>query len=191
MLKLKEHKMKTIILLFSTILSINSFASDYQITQGTVEMTGKASPGFLTINAKSTKKIPQGILRFNKETMSAEIEFDLTDLNDTKIEMRSQHMKEKYLQVDKFPTAKLKLSHLKLSEADLKKDHKNSFHGELTLHGVTKSISGDYSFDASSQSADVEFKLKMSDFNIETPRYKVVTVAEEVIVKTNIIIAKK
>ena len=56
------------------------------------------------------------------------------------VELRTTHMREKYLEVEKFPEAKLVIKDL-----DIKSGAKVPFKGNLTLHGVTKELTGEAS----------------------------------------------
>lgn len=95
---------------------------------------------------------------------------DLRSLK-TGIELRDKHMKEKYLEVGKFPEA-----HLKSAAG---KDGK--FKGELTVHGVTKPVEGTYEFKG--QELVAKFNVKASDFKISQAKYMGVGVEDDVEVK--------
>ena len=58
---------------------------------------------------------------------------------------------------------------------------KQRFTGSMTIKGVTKPVSGTMEFSGNSVEASMD--LKMSDYNIDTPQYKLVTVGEDVNVK--------
>lgn len=148
--------------------------------------TFKSSNGhvsFLAIGRPSAIKIrgqgsgPQGSLAEKNGTLSGELTFDLNSL-ETGIEMRDHHMKEKYLEVSKFPNAKLKIQNLKSVESG--KDL--AFSALLTLKGIEKPVQGTYSVvkSGSDSKVEVSFPLKLSDFQIEIPSYAGITVAEEV-----------
>ena len=94
--------------------------------------------------------------------------------------MRNQHMKEKYLEVGKFPKADLALTGLKVTPEELKTDFTKTFSGILSLHGVSKEVTGQFTWSAAKREVSAQFELKVSDFSIDVPKYLGVTVSEKV-----------
>ena len=94
---------------------------------------------------------------------------------DTGIELRNEHLRENYLEVGKGPG----FDTATLSEIDLDKfnpdapEAKGSFTGLLTLHGVTKPVTG--TFDVRQAGAGLRvkasFPVDLSDYSIRKPRY--------------------
>ncbi len=54
-----------------------------------------------------------------------------------------------------------------------------NFKGMLTLRGVTKPVEGKFSV-GNKRDVSASFKIKLTDFNVEIPKYLGVTVADEV-----------
>jgi len=109
------------------------------------------------------------------------IDVPLTNLS-TGIALRDHHMKEKYLEVPKYPSATLVVARaaLKLpaaggaAESDVPATLK--LHGQgrpVTVHYVAKSDAGGFSVDG-------KFRVKMDDFGISVPSYLGVTVKPDV-----------
>lgn len=166
--------------------------------KGGVEFQAVGKPSLLRINGKGTP--PKGEFTVGGDNASGtkgsdgkivtgEITFDLATL-DTGIEMRNSHMKEKYLEVGRFPQAKLKLTEVVLPSSwstNQPEVKDTAFKGLLTLHGIEKPVSG--TFSASKNGAgigiDAKFTTKITDFGIEIPKYLGITVAEEVNVRVS------
>lgn len=86
---------------------------------------------------------------------------------DAGMPLRTKHMKEKYLEMDKFPNAKL-----------IKGEGVNGKgKGLIEIHGVQKEIEGTYKVEGSEVVAN--FNLKISDFKIEKVKYLGVGVDDE------------
>ncbi len=154
-------------------------ASSLVANAGEVKFTAIGKPGFLKIHGQSKGDFPKGEIQILNGQASGDFEFNLKNL-DTGIELRNEHMKEKYLEIGKFPTAKLKIEPIAVSEEELKSDFSKKFQGQLLLHGVTKGVSGNFDYQAKTKNVVAKFNLKVSDFNIAVPQYLGVTVSENV-----------
>jgi polyisoprenoid-binding protein YceI len=94
---------------------------------------------------------------------------------DTGISLRNDHLREKYLEVDKAPGYDKAV----LSEIDLKglkadaPDGKGAFTGSLTLHGVKKTVTGPVEVRKAGTGLRVKasFPVNLSDYNISEPSY--------------------
>lgn len=94
---------------------------------------------------------------------------------DTKIDLRNKHMREKYLEVDKYPNAELRVA----KDAVQRNTPSGKATGVLTLHGQSKPMSFTYSTrpDGSVTGA---VRVNMKDFGITQPGYAGVTVKPDV-----------
>jgi polyisoprenoid-binding protein YceI len=107
-------------------------------------------------------------------TFDGSLAVDLRTL-DTGIGLRNEHLREKFLEVTKGPG----YDQAVLSEIDLKDlnadtpDGKGSFTGSLTLHGVTKTVTGpvDVRQGGAGLRVKASFPLNLSEYNISAPRY--------------------
>ena len=112
------------------------------------------------------------------------------DALDTGIELRNSHMKEKYLETKKHPTATLKITELKLPAASDGKVKAEAvpFTGSLTLHGVEKSVKGKCDVDKTATNANLTFtwELQTADYGIEVPSYLGIKVTDAVKVTTTV-----
>lgn len=108
---------------------------------------------------------------------------DLRSL-DTGISLRNDHLREKYLEVDKGPGFdKAVLSNITLNGVNVEApDGKGSFNGALTLHGVTKPVSGPVEVRKAGGGLRVRasFPVNLRDYNIAEPRYLGVGVKDTV-----------
>ena len=108
---------------------------------------------------------------------------DLRSL-DTGISLRNDHLREKYLEVDKgagFDKAVLSDITLNGFKAGLP-DGKGSFSGSLTLHGVKKTVTGPVEVRKAGAGLRVRasFPVNLPDYNIAEPRYLGVGVKDTV-----------
>jgi hypothetical protein len=104
-----------------------------------------------------------------------------------KIPLMEEHFNENYIESDKFPKATFKGKILNYDASKLASG-KASFdvEGDLTLHGVTKSIKTKMNFTTSNNQlvATSNFSVKTSDFKIKIPSIVKSKIAE--VVKINL-----
>jgi polyisoprenoid-binding protein YceI len=100
----------------------------------------------------------------------------------TGIALRDHHMKEKYLEVQKYPTATLTVarSALKVPAGADRVDA--DVPGTLKLHGQSRPVTVHYDAkaDGGTFAAHGKFHINMNDFGISVPSYLGVTVKPEV-----------
>jgi polyisoprenoid-binding protein YceI len=94
---------------------------------------------------------------------------------DTGISLRNEHLRENYLEVGKgagFDTATLSDIDLNGFNPDAPSG-KGSFTGLLSLHGVSKAVTGAVDIRQSGAGLRVKasFPVQLSDYSIRTPRY--------------------
>lgn len=171
---------KILIAILLTAFSITAGAAQELILssdKGKVEFLAKGWPALLKINGKGEGATGKVLVTDNKANGS--IELNLSTFK-TGISLRDTHMKDKYLEIKKFPKAVLTLKDVELPK---KLKGKTKFKGSLKLHGVEKEVSGKLAFKGTKKDINqvkAEFKLKISDFAIAIPSFKGVTVAEDV-----------
>ena len=127
-----------------------------------------------------TAEGPTANLQADGSQLKGAIEFQLDKL-DTGIALRTEHMKEKYLQINEHPQAKLTILEAAVDsgfDKTLTNSAKKSFRGSLNLHGIEKDVSG--TFTAEKGLVKANFPLNLSDFAISVPKYLGVTIAETV-----------
>lgn len=156
---------------------------------GSVKFLAVGKPSMLKIHGTSTGG-PTGTLNLEGTQLKGDISFELDKL-DTGIALRTQHMKEKYLQVKEYPRAKLTLLEAPV-DADFAKTLSTAekpFKGKLSLHGKEKEVPG--SFTAKNGVVQARFPITLSEFGIEVPKYLGITVADTVDVDVELPLKKE
>lgn len=146
------------------------------VKSGKVEFLAIGKPSFLKV--RGIGSAPTGELKVIGTKASGEFSFELASL-DTDIALRNEHMKDKYLEVGKFPKAIIRFK-----DIEAKEGAKATIPAELELHGVKKTISMDAELQPSGEAkkATGTFKFKLTDFGIAIPSHLGVTIADEVTV---------
>lgn len=93
------------------------------------------------------------------------------------IALRDDHMKNKYLQVDKFPYATLTQARGQNGQGE----------GMLEIRGIKKPVTGTYQ--VKGQNVLAEFDVKLSDYDIQGIRYMGVGVKDQVKIKVKMRLA--
>jgi polyisoprenoid-binding protein YceI len=169
-------KVSTFLVLLFLSQSLN--ASTIKVTSGEVQFKAIGKPAMLKILGESNGL--SGELKTNQNTLAGTVELDMSTLT-TKLATRDKHMKEKYLEVEKYPKSFLKFSKIgnpidKLIKGEIQE---TDFEGDFTLHGVTKPISGKITF-SNPNTATSQFKIDLTDYSIDIPSFAGITVAKEV-----------
>lgn len=129
-------------------------------------------PGGLKINGKSN------VVQVADDDKNVTVTVPLGNL-DTGIGMRNTHMKEKYLEVGKYPNATLVVPR---TAAGYPNGGSGDTTGTLTLHGVSKPVS--FHYDVKKEGGEFAVNgsvhINMSDFKIEQPSFAGATVKPDV-----------
>jgi polyisoprenoid-binding protein YceI len=176
MSKLKTLAYALILLAPVTQASAHTLTCD---STSAVTFLAKGSPKALRIQ-NDPALIPQCNLNLTAGKLDGSVEVVLSEIK-TGISMRDHHLKDKYLEIEKFPKAILVLDPVSFEKNPVP----TAFTGMLTLHGVQKKISGTISdfkrganFDTLSGTATSTIQL--TDFGIEVPSFAGITVAKDV-----------
>lgn len=180
---------KSITTVLFLVLGLCPWAGAQEITiqKGHTEFVAIGKPAMLKIRGESQG--PQGQLILKDAKVSGNIKIDLKELK-TGIDLRDEHMKKKYLQVETYPTAELTLQELALpiKVAEIKKKLTGQkFTALLKLHGVNKPVEGTYDVEPQGKNLKVRasYNLKLSDFNIDIPSYAGLKIADSVDIETS------
>ncbi len=119
-------------------------------------------------------------LRVDDDGTTVTITVPLANL-DTGIGLRNRHMREKYLEVPKYPNAVLTVRRAALvfPKGDVSE---HDAPGQLTVHGVTRPVTFHYNARGDSGAIEVSGRIhvNMNQHGIETPGYLGVTVKPDV-----------
>lgn len=167
------------------VLPLFSHAAVVEPKNGAVKFLASASPGALAIHG--TGDAPTGKLELSekgdKVEVSGTLRLSVASLQ-TGITLRDRHMKERYLETDKYPDAILSLT-----KQALPKRGTGAFDGELELHGVKHKVSGQAEFaDAGGgrRTVKASFPVSLSDYGVQVPSFAGVSVANQVSVETEL-----
>ena len=180
--------MKALILFLLPLTSFAATTLKNDAGTGAVEFLAVGRPSMLKIHGTATG--PVANLSDDGKQLKGSIDFDMDKL-DTGIAMRTEHMKEKYLQVKQYPKATLTLSDVPVDaafEKSLSSGGDKPFKGKLALHGKEHDVAGTYTADNGLVKA--KFPLTLSDYSIDVPKYLGVTVADTVDVNVEIPLKK-
>jgi len=105
----------------------------------------------------------------------------LANLN-TGIDLRDHHMREKYLEVPKFPSAVLTIARSALHVPAGPERVEADAPGTLTLHGQTHPVSVHYDAkqEGAAYSVHGHFHINMNDYGINVPSYLGITVKPDI-----------
>jgi len=153
----------------AAVLTITAFAHAKLARTGDAQVQFTASgPAGMSIVGTTNE------LQVNETDNEVVIVVPLKSL-DTKIDLRNKHMREKYLEVDKYPNAEL---HVEKS-AIQRTGAPSQATGQLTIHGKTKATPFNYTAKQDGNVAGT-LHVNIKDFGITQPGYAGVTVKPDI-----------
>jgi polyisoprenoid-binding protein YceI len=165
--------------------SASAFAASYVLdakAKNRVEFHSKATLESFSGKAKS---ITAELDVDPEKPMAArgKVTVDLRTL-DTGIDLRNKHMRENHLHTDSFPSAVFTLDSIS-GNGELSADGPTplAIHGQMTIHGVTKSVTTPATLSAAGTRGmriQTEFPLKITEYGIPRPEFLFLKLAEEV-----------
>ena len=163
------------LLLFVASLNLNAAT---RVLKSEVNFTAVGRPAF--IKATGILPIEKADFKINEGKLSGSLMVPLTKL-DSGIETRDEHLKEKYLEVGKYPEAMLILENIALES--IKSGSK--VEAKLKLHGIEKMIPIEVEAHMTGKELDVKagFEVILTDFSIELPSFQGITAAKNVKIK--------
>ncbi len=142
----------------------------------------------------------------NPMAVTGQFEVDLTTLK-TGIDMRDQHLRERFVHTDSFPKATFRLTKVtKLGTPALSDGQPVNVEtqGELTIHGVTKpvTVTGTVTYMKESEETqarlpgdlihvDVTIPILLSDFKIERPKMLFMKLSDNVTIAVDVFASTK
>jgi polyisoprenoid-binding protein YceI len=158
-----------VVLAGATVVATNT----WRVGQGDVRVICPMTIGG-SFDAKTTALTGSVTGNATGSAFDGSLAVDLRTL-DTGIGLRNEHLREKYLEVDRgsgFDTAILSEINLTGLSPDVP-EGKGSFTGLLTLHGVRKSVTGSVDVRQAGAGLRVKasFPVDLPDYSIHKPRY--------------------
>lgn len=94
--------------------------------------------------------------------------------------LMQEHFNDSYVESDKFPKANFKGKIKNFSPELLKSNGKLIVNGEITIHGVTKSLTTEVTLERIDSELDINgrFPVTLADFDIDIPKVVVNNIAE-------------
>lgn len=150
-----------------------------RVESGSTKFLAVGKPSLLKINGNGGG--PKGDLTVSNNMVTGQLEVDMTSFK-TGIDLRDDHMKNKYLEVEKYPKAVLAVKDLELPELD-GTPKEVPFDGSLTLHGQTVPVKDgkvQLSKNGDKIKFNAKFKTDITSYKIDIPSYAGVKVADTV-----------
>lgn len=166
-------KNKTIFLLLAlSFLSVSIYASEYHVKKSEKNLVKFISDAPIENFEGVTNNI-DGYLYFGENlTAGSQLYFEV-DLRtiDTGIGLRNRHMRENYLETDKFPMAAYSGKIIK-AEKTGDKVFKVMVEGEMNIHGVRRPQNIEGVVDLSNEIMKISsvFNVKLTAYKIEVPK---------------------
>ncbi len=157
----------------------------FKAATGETEFSAVGKPAMIKINGKGQG--PEGVVTYAGDVISGTVKVDLNKLT-TEIDLRDDHMKNKYLEVQKYPTADLTFKDFKISTAVDKltdSEIEIPFTADFTMHGKTKPVSGMMKIKKAQKviTGEAEFSVKIMEYLETLPSYAGIKIAEDVKLK--------
>lgn len=167
--------LKTALILFVFLfLSNQAEAQEFITKQGYVEFTSKAP--LTTFKGKSDKLA--GLVDLNKNMIDFYV--DLATI-DTGIDMRNKHMRNRYLETEKYPFAEF--TGELISEVDPARSDTQHVQvkGEFTIHGISRerTIDGKIYINGDKLYLEASFNVLLKDHDIDRPKVVFYELAED------------
>jgi polyisoprenoid-binding protein YceI len=155
---------------------------NFNSAAGKINFTAIGRPAMIKI--LGTGPGPQGEITYDQATISGTFTFQLSQLN-TGIELRDDHMKNKYLEIETYPKATLEIKDQALSksvDAIDSTELSQTIKGLMTVHGKTNPIDIKLKINKVKNSFVVkaDFTLKIMDYLSTLPSYMGLKVAEDI-----------
>lgn len=154
----------------------------FPLLAGATRLTGQPSAGFhgrgpggFGVDGKTNQ------LRIDDDGTTLKITVPLATL-DTGIGLRNKHMREKYLQVEKYPDAVLEVPWSGVKLPGDGQTGEGTAPGKMTIHGKSKDVKAKYRIIRTGNRYQVtgNVPLNLKDYDIDVPSYLGVTVQPDI-----------
>lgn len=170
------HKFLLAMGLSAAALSVTDLAdAKLQGASGPAVTFTAVGPAGLKIEGKSSE------LSVVDDATNVAITVPLANLK-TGIDLRDKHMREKYLEVQKYPNADLQVTRASLKFPADGAESNGDAQGVMKIHGQSRPVTFHYSAKRGGTKLDVSgtVNLNINDFGIQVPSYLGVTVKPEI-----------
>ncbi len=164
------------LLAVAALLSTSALAGWSKVGDGSASFKGVGPAGFKIEGATSNVT-----LKDDGKTLTVVV--NLKELN-TGIELRDKHMRDKYLEVEKFPEATLAVPLDAITFAADGKTSEGSAKGTFSVHGKSKEVSFKYKMTNTGGTCAIEGEaaVNFKDFDVNVPSYMGITVKPDITV---------
>jgi len=175
------------------LMSFKSLAFPLEAKNGKTEFTAIGRPAAIKIIGHGAG--PTGDMNLARKgddwMLNGKAILDLDSFN-TGIDLRDQHMKEKYLETGKTKTASLEFLNAAVPAGVIEKGGDIKLPAVLSLRGIEKPVEVQVNFTDGKEGlrAISQFHIQISDFAIPVPSFSGITVADKVQIKVESLIAK-
>lgn len=175
-----------ILILALTLFSVKTEAQSFMGDKGYVEFLSRAP----MLEFKGISNNLVGLIDLDENVVDFYV--DLNTL-DTGIRLRNRHMRESYLETNKFPFAEFtgKLN----GEVNIgsREAQQVSVTGKFNIHGVQRDITvgGTLLFDDNQVTLSATWEVKLEDYNIDRPRVIFYELSDTQVVTININLRKQ
>ncbi len=174
---------------FIFLCSANVYSIDYKVVEKSeVSFAAKITGGSFS---GSTHSII-GYAKYDEKnfTVTSELEIDAASLT-TGISLRDKHMREKYLETEKFPKI---LFSVKDATASNAAKSESELSGTVTIKGTAKEEKIKISVEEGSESQRIvkaKFPINILDFNIKQPKFLVIEMKPVVEVSLRLVLQEE
>jgi polyisoprenoid-binding protein YceI len=162
---------KTVLVVALSFFAVSAEAAHYKVVDGsTVQLIGHITSGTFTA---SNKKVSGTIETDASGKVTNGAVLIKADAFETGISMRDRHMREKYLEADKYPTITLELTGAQLPETSV---GEFDVEGTFACHGVKKQqkLHVKVSDAGGVLKATSSFPIDITEYGIQQPKFAVV-----------------
>lgn len=156
------------------LVALPAFAGVEKVGEASVTFTGTGPAGF-----RMEGKTPMLSIQEQGEALTFTVPLATLE---TGIALRDKHMREKYLETQKYPNAELVVARGALRFPEEGAETSASANGTLTIHGQSRPVTFTYRAKKAGGAFDVTgaTHINMQDYGIHVPSYLGVTVKPDV-----------
>ncbi len=156
------------------IMALPAWAGVEKVGEATVRFTGTGPAGFRLEGKSQVLSVSDG-----GEAVTIAVPLETLE---TGIALRDRHMREKYLEVDKYPQAALVIPWSALRLPEPGQSLSQTVTGKMTLHGQSRDVRVTYNLKHAGDRYEATGKvpLNMKEFGIQPPSYMGLTVKPDI-----------